>query len=413
MLALVEHVGYGIQGMVTDAVTGKPVSAAIYVGANYPVYSDPEVGDYHKYLIPGTYSLRVEANGYTTRTIPNVAVNNLACTTIDVQMEPVASQFGYRVMATHIPAFNAQDPGDESYTAACLGSPDHVNYSLGRGGYIILDMLDTIFDGEPGTNDIAVYEGDSSPEGFTLYAGSTPDGPWINLGYATGSSSFDLQPYGVGSARYFMLLDDNNGQMNVNDAGFDFDAIACLHPAKPDTAGHLSGFVYDAFTHLPLPGVSVAWADSSVLTDVTGKYVLELTRGIEGICASLDGYRSECDTLIVIAAQADTLDFYLFPTLGTAFRESRHPNMSIEPNPFTADFKIQFYMPESGRCKFELFDLSGRKVSDFDEQYFSTGNHRIEGESVIGNISSIKPGSYILIVHTPDSLFQCKAIKAL
>jgi hypothetical protein len=186
MLALIEHTGYGIQGTVTDAVSGKPVAASVFVGNNYPVYSDPEVGDYHKYLIAGTYTLRFVANGYQTKTISNVNVANLQCTTLDVQLTPEAGQYAYRVISTRIPAFNAQNPGDECYTAACLGKPDQVNYSLGKGGYVVIDMQDTIVDGDSASFDIMVYEGDATPEGYTLYAGNTMDGPWTSLGLAMG-----------------------------------------------------------------------------------------------------------------------------------------------------------------------------------------------------------------------------------
>jgi hypothetical protein len=413
MLALIENVGYGVQGMITDEITGKPIAAAIYVGANYPVYSDGEVGDYHKYLMPGVYDLTFEANGYETKTIPAVPVNDLQCTTVDVQLKPIASQYAYRVITTHIPAFNAQNPGDEAYTAACLGAPDNVNYSIGKGGYIIFDMKDTIFDGDSGTFDLRVYEGDATPEGYTLYSGETMDGPWINLGYATGTAAFDLQPYGVTKARYFMILDDNNGTSNVNDAGFDFDAIASLHPAIPDTVGHLTGYAYDAFTHAPLDSVEVSCGFMQAVTDSVGRYSMELLRGHDEICASLAGFRTECDSLVVLPAQPYSLDFYLFSTVGLQTAESPGSKVKVSPNPFSGSFKIEWVMKHPGMCKIGLFDVEGKKIGETGEKYFSKGSQQMESSRISGAANELKPGSYMLVIQTPDGILQSKIVKAL
>ncbi|NVO19571.1 MAG: T9SS type A sorting domain-containing protein [Bacteroidetes bacterium] len=411
MLALIEHVGYGIQGVITDAITGKPVNASIFVGANYPVYSDPEVGDFHKYLIAGTYDLKIVANGYETKNIPGVVVNNLQCTTVNAQLNPVSSQYAYRVVSAHIPSFNAQNPGDESYTAACLGAPDNVNYSLGRGGYIIVDMQDTIVD-TPGANDIAVYEGDSTPEGFTLYSGPTMDGPWTNLGFATGSSQFDLQTYGVDKARYFMLLDDNNGQFNVDNAGFDFDAIVCLHPAKPDTVGHLTGYVYNAVTLMPLAGATVSFGDSSAVTNSDGWYAIEVNRGSSIVCSSRNNYMTHCDTLLVQPASSLTHDFYLFSTDGLPGDERPAKYACIYPNPFTSDFTLELNFQVKGNFSFELFDFTGVRVYKSESQNVTSGISRFSSNQLLhGNV--LAPGNYFMLIHTPDSNFPIKFIKTL
>ncbi|MBK7173921.1 MAG: carboxypeptidase regulatory-like domain-containing protein [Bacteroidales bacterium] len=413
MLELIQHSGYGIQGVITDAITGKPVSAAIFTGLNYPVYSDPEVGDFHKYLVPGSYSLKVVANGYDPVTIDNVQVTDLQSTTVNIEMSPRTSQFLYRVISSRIPNFSAQNPGDEGYTAACIGPPDQVNYSLGRGGYIIVDMQDTIHDGEPGTFDITVYEGDSSPEGYTLYAGSTMDGPWTNVGFGTGTMSFDLQPYGVSEARYFMLLDDNNGSSNVNDAGFDFDAMSCLHPRVPDTVGHLSGRVYNAFTNEPIDSVFVMAGDSIVMTDSTGHYTMELIRGEREICAGLDGYRQECDSLTLMPGSQYELDFYLFPTVGVKPLKNDFLTSRIHPNPFTTDFTLQFTLKTPGLCRVDLLDLQGREIGQLFSQTLKSGKQILNFNKLEFQEIALKPGSYLLRLSTPEGQIINKVVKAL
>jgi len=87
MLAYMETCLIGVRGVVTDAATGAPLSATIWVtGRNHPVYTDPDVGDYHRMLLPGTYELRFEAAGYDTITVPNVVVSAGPATRLDVPM---------------------------------------------------------------------------------------------------------------------------------------------------------------------------------------------------------------------------------------------------------------------------------------------------------------------------------------
>ena len=89
MLAYMERVQEGIRGVVTDADTGLPLTATVRVNSNPLVdYTDPDVGDYHRLLPPGTYTLTFSADGYADVTVPNVIVNGGSATVTDVAMGP-------------------------------------------------------------------------------------------------------------------------------------------------------------------------------------------------------------------------------------------------------------------------------------------------------------------------------------
>jgi PKD repeat protein len=227
MLAMIEYAGYGLQGTVTDASAGEPVAAMIFVNNYYPCYSDPEVGDYHKYVLPGTYSITVKANGYQTQTINNIVVTANNATTTNFQLVPEAGQFVYKFAASRIPGNNFSDEGN---TPAVLGPPYNVNYSLGKSGYCMLDMQYPVADG-PGP-DFIVYEGDATPEGYTCYVSSTLDGPWISLGTGSGTTEFDISSSGLSEAQYVKILDDGDGTANAANAGFDLDAIEAMEPVS-------------------------------------------------------------------------------------------------------------------------------------------------------------------------------------
>lgn len=223
MVKLIEYSGYGVEGTITDETTGEPVAATVFVGSTLPCYSDPEVGDFHKYVVPGTYNLTFKANGYQTKMVSNVVVSALSSTIADVQLTPENHQGIYRILASRIPNGNQSDEGA---TWNSIGQPDNMNYSLGKNGILVVDMQELVVDGAG--NDLIVFEGDATPETFTLYGGSTMDGPWISLGAGTGTTEYDLGSTSLSEARFFKFVDDGDGSASVNDAGFDLDAMQSL-----------------------------------------------------------------------------------------------------------------------------------------------------------------------------------------
>jgi len=226
---MIQRAGDGVEGLVTDSITGAPVMATVWVDGFFPVYTDPQVGDYHKYLLPGNHSIKVTANGYRTKTISGITVPSTGSVVTNFQLVPGGAKYAYRVVSSEIPYY----PGsgtypDESYTPGVLGSPDSATYSLGKSGWVIIDMGDTIFNHEG--DDFRIWESGGTPEGYTVYTGATMDGPWISLGAATGTKSFDLSVNSCSKTRYLKLIDDGDGSISQADAGFDLDAIEILNP---------------------------------------------------------------------------------------------------------------------------------------------------------------------------------------
>lgn len=88
-----ENALYGIEGVVTDANTSLPVAAFVKVLGHdidsSEVRTDPDVGDYHRMIAAGTYSLEFSAVGYNSQTIAGVTAVDGASTTVDVQMAPL------------------------------------------------------------------------------------------------------------------------------------------------------------------------------------------------------------------------------------------------------------------------------------------------------------------------------------
>ncbi len=219
---LIEYAGYGVEGTVTDAETGDPVSAVVYVGNTLPCYADPEVGDFHKFMMPGTYTLTVMANGYQTKVVSNVNVEELTSTVVDVQLDPEVQQSIYQVCASQRPDAYSEY---EQPSWKIIGPPDNISYSLGRNGWIVFDMETLVLDGSG--SDLIVFEGDATAEGYELFAGTSIDGPWSLVGEGTGTTEFDLANSSLSEARYFKIQDDGDGNNNA-DAGFELDAAQSI-----------------------------------------------------------------------------------------------------------------------------------------------------------------------------------------
>jgi hypothetical protein len=113
--------------------------------------------------------------------------------------------------------------------------------SLGEGGWVDVDMEGCAED-RPG-NDVRVYQRASS-EPVTLWAGGTPNGPWVLVGYRvpcgdpsgetghrSGKCEFDLADGEVSQARYFRIQDGELYPCELADTdteGADIDAIRIL-----------------------------------------------------------------------------------------------------------------------------------------------------------------------------------------
>jgi len=118
MLAYMDQCHRGIRGLVTDASTGQPLAATVSVlEIGKPAYTDPDVGDYHRMLLPGTYTMRVTSNGYRTVTRDNIVVTESI--TEDFGLVPL--QVHYYSQSNPLPI-----PDDSSWVQSYLEVPDSI-----------------------------------------------------------------------------------------------------------------------------------------------------------------------------------------------------------------------------------------------------------------------------------------------
>jgi hypothetical protein len=94
LLNFMEQAIFGINGRVTDEVTGETIQARVEVMSHdidsSVVYSDESDGWYYRLLEQGNYDLKVSADGYYSRFFNDVEVRRRRTTRLDIELEPVS-----------------------------------------------------------------------------------------------------------------------------------------------------------------------------------------------------------------------------------------------------------------------------------------------------------------------------------
>jgi predicted deacylase len=272
--------GQGLAGLVTDAQTGLPLHAAVFVeGSPFPAYTDPSVGDVHRMASPGTYDVTVWANGYLPETVTGLVVTQSGTTDFQVALTPGGDEHGF-----FIPIVNQRDPNNTftNVTAQtdALGPPDGKACSIGPFGYLVLDVgaghLITDGPGDDFTVTEAVVPGDAVDERYSVWVGDAYDQDTL-VGFGMGTASFDLGAASVGSTRYVKILSSADSDVDQPLAGMELDGLTVHNHAEgafevigPGTAGASGTPALDGSGDLTPDGAGFSLDISSVAANAPG-----------------------------------------------------------------------------------------------------------------------------------------------
>ncbi len=391
MLSMINNaISQGINGVITDAHSGETISATVFINDMFPINTKKTTGDYHKYLTPGNYSVRIEANGYTQEEIPNVAIINGLQTTLNVSMTRGGGYYAGSLASCQIPNNNTADEGN---TPAALGSSDNIAYSIGRNGTVILDMGTQVLN-RTGF-DFRVYENDATPEGYKVYGANTPDGPWLLIGNGIGTTSFDLSATILSKAKYIRITDDGDGTSQVPDAGFDLDAIENLHPDTL-TVGWVSGIVYnDQMPFFTIPAANVVLNNNEVISDENGAFLIHTVGGEFEITATAP-YYEDTDTVLVVPGDTLIHDMHLHLTESIKIADL---NDGFSVYPVKAIDQIILYGPE-GQYNMEIFNLQGIKMDE--------GKINLTANGFLYRTLKLTPGLFIIRLNNKNTAVSLK-----
>jgi hypothetical protein len=224
LLAMITRTGWGISGMVRDSLTQAPLFAMVrfFNPKRWPIYTDKQVGDFHKMVSAGTYTFRVEVNGYLPKTF-TVTVPTNSIVNVDCDLVPDTLSLNYVQKLIWV----RRDQPDQSFVTVTmdgLGKIDSIPYALGPSGQIVLEADPPIRN--LGGNDFTVYESDATPEAYTVSLSNDWRSTFYSYGSFSGTHSFDLSTVSMDSARYIKIVNSGGGSSSDPYSGFDFDGIS-------------------------------------------------------------------------------------------------------------------------------------------------------------------------------------------
>lgn len=230
ILYIIRKAGQGISGFVIDSITGDTIKNAriIVEDIGWPVFTDPVIGDYVRVLLPGIYSVRAEAPGYSPKVVENIEVFTDSLTSLDFYLLPAEEYAGYKLALADV-----ADPNDVfsnlTLPVWALGNPDGLYASIGVGGEFVINMGPN-----PPAGLFEVSEGDDGEiEGYSVYVSDDFFGPFHFVGNGYGTDTFSIAGTGLTETRFIKIVDDGDGNPNSNTAGFDIDAIRPINIVGP------------------------------------------------------------------------------------------------------------------------------------------------------------------------------------
>lgn len=132
-LNYIEECAYGINGQVTDTVTGAPLNAKIMIAGhdidNSFEYSNGTSGWYYRPIAQGNWVLTFTCSGYRPKTISGISVTNHNTTRLNVQMVPIT--YGIPGASQQFPVLIYPNPSDGNMQLLFPGSVSgSINYSV-------------------------------------------------------------------------------------------------------------------------------------------------------------------------------------------------------------------------------------------------------------------------------------------
>ena len=128
LMDYLEQALYGIRGVVTDYNSGLPILATITLLGHDTtidssrVFTDPDVGDYHRMVVSGTYTVEYSCPGYYPDTVTGVVVTDLQSTRVDVALVPLPNEPDLNFVSTDAGTIDPSDNVSMHITLENIGA---------------------------------------------------------------------------------------------------------------------------------------------------------------------------------------------------------------------------------------------------------------------------------------------------
>jgi len=472
MIAYMEQIQQGIRGLVTDSQTGNPVEAFITVDDNpIEVFTDPDIGDFYRLLLPGTYTLNIEAYGYDSVSIPDVTVTSGQLTRMDVALTRSERGYVYKSFQMGTEGFTheaaSEDHEDQWHISDTRSSSSPFSWKCGSttdGTYnnnvdaalisptitLLPDSYLTFWhylDSEiSGSSYPYGYDGslvEILPEGETEWVTLVPDGGYPYLarntdgngvlphdtpfysGFVDGrEASFDLSEYSGDIQIRFRFLSDISVMREgwyIDD--FQIRSRSSFLTFNPDPISFPETFINDS-----------SFVTLEITNDGQADYQLD---SLVVTPANIFGIRTEIDPLTIISGETFNLDLVFLPTEEIEYSgelrfygsqeymvelsgngalgvgeditlPSEFAISEIYPNPFNPSTTIAVALPETSEMKVSVINIIGQEVAILAGGQYSAGYHKF-----VFNGQGLASGVYFVKMEVPGKIVQSRKISLL
>ncbi len=130
-----------VEGIVTNASNGQPLLAEVnVVEIGKHIYTDSGLGDYHRLLLPGTYTMTFAADNFQTKTISKVVATSGAPTELNVALQPIPSGVDGRGLAEGPAALELSAPAPNPL--GVVAGPIRASLRVASAGTVMAGVYD-------------------------------------------------------------------------------------------------------------------------------------------------------------------------------------------------------------------------------------------------------------------------------
>lgn len=132
MINYMKQLHYGVQGMVTDSLTGEPLVAKVEIldhdELNSFIFSKEGFGNYHRLVKAGSYDFKFSAEGYLPKIFMGVEAEDYEATILDVQLVSAALTADFSADQVQVAAGTSIQ-----FSEDCWGEPDTYSWTFEGG----------------------------------------------------------------------------------------------------------------------------------------------------------------------------------------------------------------------------------------------------------------------------------------